>query len=167
MNYMKFLSLLLVFGALLSFSSCTKDNDTANPDNSDVYLTCKIDGTTFSAEPLTVGGTSSGNNFTVQGNGSGLDALSVSMILNSSYKGVGTYGFGENYLSNTALYMPKAINPAEAFSAVFAGNNAGQIEITLDDGTYVEGTFHFICANQNNTSQTASITEGKFRAKLP
>lgn len=167
MNYMKILSLLIAFGALLTFSSCTKDNETTNPDNSDVYLTCKIDGTAFSAEPLTVGATSTGKNFTVQGNGSGLDALSISMVLNSSYSGVGTYGVGENYLSNTALYLPKVINPAEAFAAVFAGNNAGQIEVTLDDGTYVEGTFYFNCANQNNASQTASITEGKFRAKLP
>ena len=52
-------------------------------------------------------------------------------------------------------------------SAIFAGNDAGQIEISLDDGTYVEGAFYFKCANQNNTSQTANITEGKFRMKLP
>ncbi len=158
----------ILLGALISFNSCDKDEDDNNNNNAtDVYLRCQIDGANFEADPLTVGGISSNNSLTVQGNEAGLDARAMTMVLNSSYSGVGTYGFGENEFFNIATYLPMATNPAEAYLSSFAGINAGQIQVTSDDGSYVEGTFQFNCNLQSNTSMSASITNGEFRLKLP
>jgi len=163
-----YLTLCLAITVLLM--SCGKD-DEMNPDdpllNGDGFMTCKIDGVDFSASPITVGGIVSGNNFTVQGNGAGLDASAISMALNSSYNGVGVYRFGSDFLFNIGTYIPKASDPINSFTVAAAGTNVGQIEITKDDGEFVEGTFSFECVNQNDQSQRASITEGQFRLKLP
>jgi len=166
MKVTNFFSFLLLLVSISILSSCNKDDDMGSS-GGDAFLTCKIDGVLFTAEPITVGGISQESNLSVQGNGSGLEAIAISMALNSTYNGPGVYNFGANHLFNTATYLPKASDPANVFAGAFAGNNVGQIEITKDDGTYLEGTFSFQCANQNNQSQTASVTEGTFKFKLP
>lgn len=165
MKAFKLFSLIMLLGALFTLGSCDKDDD--DPTTADVYLICKVNGADFSANPLTIGGVATNGALRVQGNTSAGE--SIVMTLNTGYNGEGTYGFGQNFVfsGSTAIYIPNATNPLESYAAALFGNNAGEITVTSDDGTYVEGTFQFNCANQQNTSQTANITEGEFRMKLP
>ncbi len=67
--------------------------------------------------------------------------------------------------NNSGTYIGNPTNPTEACTSVGAADNSGTLNVTLDDGDFVEGTFsiELFCGS---TGSTKNLTDGKFRAKI-
>ena len=169
MKIFKFKTLLLVILSTSLFISCSNDDDESSSGGGDEFLTAKIAGVNFEAskDPATIiGATISNGILAVQGGDNNGNTISFQV---ANYNGTGTYKTGDNFTNtNQILYL--TINPVASWSsniatAALGTLSPGTINITVEDGTVVEGTFSFEGYNADNKT-TKNITEGKFKAEL-
>jgi len=160
------------------FTSCSSDDN--GGDNGDTgnngaaeFLTAKIDGADFAASQdpaVLVGAQMAAQGGTtvvvVQGSDNNGNAINFSIF---NYEGVGTYTTGDGP-TNSNLIQYLTVSPFAAWGSNLAtslvgGLTPGEIIITSDDGTTIEGTFSFEGYNADNMT-TKTITEGEFKANF-
>lgn len=147
-------SFLLIALIALIFASCQDEGDgTPVVINPNASITCKIDGSTWTA--LTRVTTNTAGNFIINGTTFNGDALNISTLGDTP----GTYPLGTLSYNSTGSYSPKASNPDSLYTAI-----NGTVEITEVDtqNKRVSGTFSFNCTNALNQTLSIAITEGVF-----
>lgn len=159
--YMMLIALALVFTA----TSCSKDDD--GDDGGEAAagtVKAKVDGTNFTSSSQTTTATlvNSGGTSTLSIFGSDLNGKTITLGINGSYDGVGTYniGGGANVFVN-ATYSEASTSGVTAWQAPFDDTVAGEINISESSDTKVVGTFNFT-AKTSDGSSTKVITEGSF-----
>lgn len=151
----------------LVFTGCSKDDD-GGGGGGDEYLTAKIDGVNFT------GGSEHGDLIAaslnsgvlgLQGSNNAGNAINFSII---NYDGEGVYTTGDS-MTNMNIIQYIQVSPMGSWvsNGVLAtiGIEPGEIKITKQTDTYVEGTFKFVGYHTESES-TKTITEGKFRANF-
>lgn len=164
MRKIKKYAVFLIAISLVTFSSCSKNDDEDSATNGDEFLTAKIDGANYAAaqNPAVIVGAQSTNGvLAVQGGDNNGNTITIAL---PNYTGVGTYKTGDNITNqNVIMYLEISGTRPTSWASNFATLTPGTIEITTDDGTTVEGTFSF---DGSDASTTKKITEGKFKAKF-
>lgn len=181
----KLITMCLLLAASVTFYSCEKDktnpddpktNTPVDPTTYDQYITCKIDGTTYTAY-YTAGHTTYLNcvfNNSVQtvfetsadqitsGSESLLSNMSITLF-GFQAKEAGTYEGGDDlYLDGTLERMVNGSKQRLDFVVVHGET------LTVDSYSngYITGTFAVEVYDENSTSDKYNITEGKFRMKV-
>lgn len=160
MKTIKFSLLLFLATASLTFTSCSKDDDSNDAEKtSDTFIRFTAEGTDYDFEDII---TAEGNNITFNGNnGASLSDpgdMQISVWVPKSYD-EGTHTimdeFGADYtVSFTAEVM--------GFDFDFA--EEGSIVITKKTADYVEGTFTATVVSSDDSTKSISISKGSFRA---
>ncbi|MCK7591530.1 DUF6252 family protein [Subsaxibacter sp. CAU 1640] len=168
-NLRKFM-LLVMTVAMVSVSSCSKDDDggSAGP-AAQGTIVAKVNGTSVTTlEMVTFANISSGT-LTMQGNTGGTSSKAFVFTI-IGYDGEGTYelGGGPN-IFNTASYQETEVdlaNPTapeiQIWQAPFDDTVAGEINISEETETHVIGTFSFQAKDVNGDQSMRNITEGSF-----
>ncbi|CAL66777.1 hypothetical protein [Christiangramia forsetii] len=159
-NLIKF-SLILLFGCFL-FSGCSNDDDS---NISNQYLTAKIDGLDFAAEPINsikiLRNTDNyGTNLYVKG--ISLEGDFIEFVI-YSYKGPGKYYFGNNYFDKSWIKFHQLSSLEEWETIMDLNKRSNFVEITLNDGVSIEGNFSFD-GKSKMTGVSKLISDGVFRA---
>jgi len=155
---------VLFIGLSLVLTSCKKNDDDTS--NADEFLTCKIEGASFSAaqDPtVIVGAQINSGVLAVHG---GTNTGETIRLTAYGYNGVGTYHAGDSFTNTNSLFYV-TISPVATWTTLFDGTTGyeGDINVTSDDGTTIEGTFSF--RGYDAQSQTVkTISEGKFKALI-
>ncbi|MCB9059630.1 MAG: DUF5025 domain-containing protein [Calditrichae bacterium] len=168
LKYITILSILILF-------SCSDDSETGMNSNSDINLnpgnmTAKVDGndwkasqgivfaaisTIDSVSAMSVTAARTVSATLSEGIGMALsNVLATDQSLENTYNLDGT--------SIASLVFTKTTN---GISVTYAANS-GMIEISEITQSYVKGTFNGVCVNQQNNSDSITITDGKFNATL-
>lgn len=148
-----------MFGCLIIFTiaSCKKSEKVAK--QIDGTMTAKVDGKEWTAT-LAVQATKSGTVLAIGGTGSE-GQININI---TNYAGVRGYALGGPITNmNNGMWTTTAIPPV-AYNNLL-GQGTGEINITKEEGDYVEGNFSYSAKNQTS-GVSVSLTEGKFRAKL-
>lgn len=166
MKIFKKTALLLCSVLLISFSSCSSDDDggSGNASPSGV-ITAKVDGTAFTSLEITsvASQVTAGPNTTVtiQGNSS---TQAFNLIING-FEGVGTYVLSDDNVFISASYIEPNVNDpqnSQTWNAPYQDSGVvGEIKVSSDSDDNIVGTFYFTCKNANDGS-TKNITEGTF-----
>lgn len=173
MRTLKQFMVLVVAISVASFTSCKSDDDGGNPGGGggtvSGTITANINGNQFTSLEITsfANLSSNGGNSTliIQGNS---QSQAISIIING-YDGVGTYEISDDNVFIVASYIePNASNPAntQTWSAPFENSGIiGEISISAQTETNVQGTFNFDAKN-NNDDTMKNITDGSFNVTL-
>jgi hypothetical protein len=158
---------LLIFSLVIFaiFSSCKKNNPSANPGN---YITATVNGSnlTFNigAEAL-VESSSAGYRVEITGReGVAYDASQILVVISgSSPIPAGVYSNGTAGPDQVSLLY--ALTNVAAYQAVGVGPS---VTITSITGTNVQGTFNgvLMLASGSTAASTATITNGKFNVAV-
>lgn len=163
----KFFYVLMLFSTVL-FTACNKNSDDGGGEEGEntsgtEYLTAKVDGTDFEAaqDPAVIVSATVGNNvLSFQGGKNNGETIRGTI---NGYSGVGTYRTG-NDISNPNSLNYITLNPTANWGSTF-NIGSGTVEITMDDGTTIEGTFSFEGLNADDQT-TKNITQGNFKALI-
>lgn len=150
----------LLLGCLIIFTiaSCKKSEEEVAK-QTDGTMTAKVDGKDWSAT-LAVQATKSSGVLAIGGTGSG-GQININII---NYTGVKGYALGGPTTNpNNSTWTVTAIPPVIYTNLM--GQGTGEINITKEEGGYIEGNFTYSAKNQTSGA-SVSVTEGKFRAKL-
>lgn len=138
-------------------SSCSSDDDTSGSEQSDFFLTAKIDGANFSRDFVTVSAFPDESDVYII---TAVDeASSIGLSLESP---ISTGTFTPTVGGLTVLFYQE-ISPYAVWEATEDGGS-GTITITENTATYIKGTFSFTGINPLDDSKKV-ITEGKFKAQ--
>ncbi len=172
------------------FYSCEKDETTTTPNNNnnnnndpvdpttyDQYITCKVDGTTYTAYNTTGHTTnlncvfsnsvqtvfeSSADEIAVTGSDPLLSNMSITLF-GFEAKGVGTYTGGDDlYLDGTLERMVNGTKQRLDHVVV----HQETLVVTSYNNGYIQGTFALEVYDEDNPGTTYQITEGKFKMKV-
>jgi hypothetical protein len=146
---------LLALSVALTMGSCEEEVPDIPGLPASGTLTAKVDGSDFDAN---VAAQASGGGGVLSIMGSNMVGRAINITL-SSYTGPGTYAFGGLANTSSALWQ-ETLTSEGGFSTFGGPAGIGEIVITSDDGTTVEGTFFF--TGRNSTGDTRSVTEGTF-----
>ncbi|MCF6351901.1 MAG: DUF6252 family protein [Cyclobacteriaceae bacterium] len=155
-----------ILSILLFLISCSKD-DEQSPQTDNYYLTAKIDGVDFSADAssLVSFGADGTGFFNIKGIRSNGDFIAITLI---SPTATGTFTMSNN-INSTAPRTTYSIPPGDNWSThVLQGTaiiGSGTATVTINNDTYMEGTFSFTGYNPLDNFSPKVITEGKFKAK--
>ena len=155
------LSLTLFLGCFLLLG-CSGDDDV---DISDQYLTAKIDGANFVAEPknsiqILRNTNGYGTNLYIKGMSIEGDFIEFSVY---GYDGPGKYYFGDNYFNNSWIKYHQISNLEDWESIMDLSNRSNFVEILLIDGGSIEGKFSFN-GKSNISGISKIVSEGSFKA---
>lgn len=155
----------LLIALALVFTSCNKDDDGGDGgDAASGTVKAKVDGANFTSASQTTNATliNAGGTSTLSIFGSDLNGKTITLGINGSYDGVGTYniGGGANVFVN-ATYSEGSTSGVTAWQAPFDSTVAGEINISESSDTKVVGTFNFTAKTSDGNS-TKVITEGSF-----
>lgn len=164
-NLKKFM-LLVMTVIMVSITSCNKDDDGGSGgDAASGTITAKVNGSQFtSLEVTTFANLTTGGGQTtliLQGNTS---SQGISFVVNG-YNGVGSYEISDDNVFIVATYIePNISDPqnSQTWSAPFQDSGiVGELSISEETDTNIQGTFSFTAKNSNDGS-TKNITEGSF-----
>ncbi len=153
----KFSKTVLFLLLTVTLISCAKDDSPENENDSNFYLTAKIDGVYFTKENVLASVVPDETAFYSIGAVGG--DFSIGLTLNSPIS-VGTF---TPAVGETITLFYQEISPYAVWAASEDGGS-GTITITENNATYVAGTFSFTGVNPLDNT-TKQITEGKFKAK--
>ncbi len=156
-TFLKTALILLIIVGVLSSCSSDDDNDDTNQEQSNYFLTAKVDGVDFSRDFVTVSALPDESDvYIISGVG---EVSSIALTLESP---ISTGAFIPTVGGLTVLFYQE-INPY----AVWGANEdagSGTITITENTDTYIKGTFSFTGFNPLDNS-IKEITEGNFKAR--
>ena len=146
--------LLMLFSAVLS--GCSSDDDSSSSDQEDYNLTAKVDGVDFLVEDIIISAFNGiGEYYTIFAVGE----ASIGLTLKSPLS-LGTFATGVE----EEVAMTYQTNVPFAVWGASDDIGSGSINITVNNDTYIKGTFSFTGFNAaDNTSKV--ISEGKFKAQ--
>lgn len=162
--------LLIMMLSLVTFTSCSKDDDGGSGGNAPSgLLQAKVDGSNFQSMEIASSATvaNGGQNLIIIATNSDGNAFSFTVI---GYDGVGTYqiGGGAN-ISNSASYSETNVNlgnpqnsTTELWQAPYDDTIAGEISIAEETDSKVIGTFNFTCKNVGGDQSIKTMTDGSF-----
>ena len=172
MKNLKQIMLFVMVGSLLTFTSCSKDDDGDGDSikGGSEFLTVKIDGASFSAstDPASlISAVVDSGVLAVQGSTNDGEYLRFNIL---NYTGTGTYTTGDALTNSNLIQYGDISTPTVAWISsgiISLGNSSatGTITVTSDDGSTIEGTFTFTGYNASDMS-TKSFTEGEFKASI-
>ncbi|WP_033957412.1 DUF6252 family protein [Psychroserpens jangbogonensis] len=140
----------------LVLSSCSSNDDSTNSEQSNYYLTAKVDGVNFSIDIVTVSTLADETDFyVISGVG---ENTSIGLTLESPIS-VGTFTTG---VAEIVALTYQTNSPFVVFGAS-QDVGSGTITITENNANYIKGTFSFTGINQLDNS-TKEISEGAFKA---
>lgn len=151
-------ALILLLAVVIN--SCSTNDDSVQ---SDYYLTAKIDGVEFSADPKNTLVSFDPMNtqiFTITGINNSGSRITLTLPFPSPDP-VGTF---DTY-SDENIFMSFVSLDVDIWGAS-ADSSFGEITILKNNNDFVEGTFYFIGSHPLQ-SETIEVTEGIFRAKKP
>lgn len=167
----------------LALTACSSDDSGDNNDGDDnsnsggeQLMTAKVDGADFAAsqDPADlIGATKSSQGgvsiLTVQGSTNSGDFINFTVF---DYNGTGTYSTGDSPANTSLIQYGELVGTTGAdvwasnlASSQVGGLAPGEITVTVDDDSVVEGTFSFEGYNPADMT-TKTITEGRFKANL-
>lgn len=154
----------VIFAALIVFTSCSKDDDEGennnnNPNPTTGAMTCKVNGTAWTAT-LAVVATNANGLLTVTGSDSNAHQCQATVF---NHTGVGSYPLGGSMTNPNTGRWTEGLGQNDTYSTML-GLGTGTIEITEITATNVKGTFSFTAKNGAGTE--VSITEGSFNAPI-
>ena len=170
---MKHLNRILLFTmtlSLLTFSSCSNDDDGGSSGAAaDGTLEAQVDGSSFQSLDITSSATvaNNGQNLIIIASNSDGNAFSFTIF---GYSGVGTYPFGGGVnITNVASYTETDVdinNPqnstTEIWQAPYDDTMVGELRVAEETDAKVIGTFEFTCQNVNGDQSIKTITNGSF-----
>jgi len=145
---------------LLFCTSCSSNDDSVQ---SDYYLTAKIDGVEFSADPKNTLVSFDPMNtqiFTITGINNSGSRITLTLPFPSPDP-IGTF---DTY-SDENIFMSYLTLGTDIWGAS-KDSSFGEITISKNNNEFVEGAFYFIGSHPTKT-ETIEVTEGKFKAKKP
>ena len=151
------ITFILLLAVLLS--SCSKDEDITN--TSDFYLTAKIDGEDFTADPKNTLVSFDPMNtqiFTI----TGINNSGARITLTLPYPSPDPIGTFDTYFDEN-IFM-SYVSPFVDIWGASESSSFGQITISKNNNEFVEGEFFFTGSHPTKT-ETIEITNGIFRAK--
>lgn len=171
-NFRQFMLLIMTF-SLITFTSCSSDDDGGAPGGAPAgVLVAKVDGVSFQSLEISSSATivdagMAGRNLIIIATNSDGNAFSFTII---GYDGEGTYPFGGGAnIFNTASYTETDVdlnNPlnstTEIWQAPYDDTVVGEINISSETESKVIGTFDFTGKNVNGDQSLKTITEGSF-----
>ncbi|MEM9819720.1 MAG: DUF6252 family protein [Bacteroidota bacterium] len=146
-----------------SLIGCSNDDADLTPNDLEGKVTCKIDGTDFES---TIASATIGNGvFSMQGGTN--EGQTINITIGTGYNGVGRYSTGGvlSNINHVVTYVPSAVNATQSWSSFGAPENSGELNITSEDGEWVEGTFSIVVFNVDSNA-TKTLGEGSFRVKI-
>ena len=159
-TFRTFFYALMVYSVALA--SCTKDDDNAEPDNSDNgsgTLTATVNGSYFDAT-LAVQAVFENGVLSVAGNNGNAQQLQITLL---NPDGAGTYQIGGNMANpNTGMYVDGP--SAEETYTTMVGVGNGSVEITEFTDSKVKGTFSFTARNTGGNE--VHVTDGRFDVNI-
>lgn len=155
----KSLFLALSFLAL----SCSSDSDGGGGTPSGYYLTAKVDGANYSNSDLFEPTASeAGSTLMIQSSNNSGDSFSI--VINN-YHGPDTYNSGNNDITPGYINYLDAGASIGEFTSYTSVRGDGQVIITAEDDTKVEGTFTAtVFENEDGSTNDKEVTNGSFRA---
>lgn len=155
--------------ASLALASCSGDDDNGNPNNngggnaSGEYVKAKVDGADFAstnAADVVQAIKPMPTTLSVQGSNNTGEFI---QIMINNYNGAGTYTLNE---MQSGYIQYGALNPQGTYSSIMGDGASGEVTVTSDNGSTVEGTFHFVGKLVGEGDGTKNVTEGKFKANF-
>lgn len=172
MRNLKQIMLFVMVGSLLTFTSCSKDDDNSGSGGAvgSGTMTADIDGAGFKnfkdlgqATVADLGG--QGKTLTIQSSNS--DGQSINIVI-WNYTGEGTYKIDSSGLnSNTGIYTetdvsnPTDPNSTNIWSAPYENSAEESVIITKETDSNIEGEFSFKGKNARDSS-VKDVANGKF-----
>lgn len=169
MKTLKFLTVILFASILLVGCNKSDDDGGDNPSAGSGSFTAQVDGSDFS-------GSIAANATLVNSNGvsvltmlaSNASGNAINIIINP-FDGEGTYQISDSSVFTTASYIEAdASNPSNSMTWVAPFESSGvvgEINISEQTETSVQGTFSFEARLQNGTD-IVSVTNGEFNLDL-
>ncbi|MEY8847433.1 DUF6252 family protein [Psychroserpens sp. XS_ASV72] len=171
MRHFKNFMMLFMALTLVTFTSCSSDDDGGDPAQtaaSPGTITAKVNGTTVTSVEIATFATLASGNLQIQGNTGGTSSKAFVMNI-VGFDGEGTYplGGGAN-IFNVASYTTTVVdlndptNPeVRIWQAPYDDTQVGEINISEVTETKIKGTFNFSAKNGDDDS-IRNITEGSF-----
>ena len=165
--------LLIMTVSLVTFTSCSKDDDGGSGGNAPSgTLVAKVDGTNYESMEIsssaTITNNPSGQSLIIIASNSDGNAFSFTIF---GYDGVGTYSFDGSINTgvNVASYSETDVNlndpvnsVTEMWQAPYENLSVGSISISEETDTKIIGTFEFDCKNIGGDQSIKNITDGSF-----
>lgn len=174
MRTLKNFMLLVMTVSLVTLTSCKSDDDGGGGGGaSSGTLVAKIDGASFQSLDIASSATiaNNGQNLVIIASNSDGRAFSITIV---GYSGPGTYpiGGGTN-IFNVASYTETDVdlsNPqnstTEIWQAPYDDTMVGEINVSEETSTKIEGTFEFTGKNVNGDQSIKTIADGAFNLDL-
>lgn len=147
--------IILFIAIAIGIMACGKDGSNPVLINPTAKLSCKINGSTWTA--LTRVTTHQAGTFAITGSSLQSDAINIT-ILNDS---PGTYALGTLNYNFSATFSPVANNTDSVYQAM-----NGSLTLSTVDNTNnrISGTFQFNAINVKNNTLDISVTDGVFES---
>ena len=169
----KFLTICAIFCSLIltTTTSCSSDDDGGSGGGDPAangVLKATIDGAGFESTPitssLTIIETQSGKSFFITA--TDLQGRNITLQIALGYEGEGNYEIGGENLAfvNASWIVVDISNPlnSETYVAPYDDTSVrGEMQISSDDGSNVQGTFNFTAKLQSGSS-VVNVTNGSF-----
>lgn len=142
--------ILSVFAVFVLFA-CSSDDDGGSNNGGDIFITFKVNGTTYTMEPYTAAslqveiGADQGMN----------DAYRAISLLMPTDFATGSHPITDSWEEGT-------YNASYSHGDVTIDATSGTLVITSITNDFIQGTFNFTGEDENGT--TYNITEGSFKA---
>ncbi|TXE16950.1 hypothetical protein ES692_11405 [Psychroserpens burtonensis] len=160
MNILKRISsktALILCSLTVVLSSCSSGDDSSDSEQSDYYLTAKIDGVDYSREFVTVSASADNTDIYV------ITAIGETSSIALTLEGPISTGTFTTATGTFPVMFYQQNDPFVAWGATEDGGS-GTITITESTATYLKGTFSFTGVNPADDS-TKLIAEGRFKAQ--
>lgn len=147
--------IFLILAIATGLMACNKDGGNPVIINPNAKLTCKINGSTWTA--LTRITTHQAGTFAITGSSLQSDALNITVLSDSP----GTYPLGTLNYNFSATYSPVANNTDSVYQAM-----NGSLTLSTVDNTNkkISGTFQFNAINVKNNTLDIAVTNGIFES---
>lgn len=172
MRNFKQIMLFVMIGSLLTFTSCSKDDDGGGDGSvASGTLTAKIDGQSYQSmeisSSVTLANAGGIDNLVIIASNSDGNAFAITIF---GYTGEGTYDITGNTIGAvTASYTETDVNlsnptasTTEIWQAPYDDTLVGSITISEETDSKVIGTFEFKCKNVGGDNSIKDITTGAF-----
>jgi hypothetical protein len=163
--------LLIMTVSLVTFTSCSKDDDGGDGGNAPSgVLQAKVDGSNFQSMEISSSATvaNNGQNLIIIASNSDGKAFAITIF---GYEGADrSYPIGGGInIANSASYTETDVdlnNPinstTEIWQAPYDDTMVGEVFISEETETKIKGTFYFTCKNVNGDQSVKTVEDGEF-----
>ena len=160
---MKFLKILIVFLSVMSFVSCSSDDDgdtggAINAENG--QLVARVSGDSFTSSEVATTAQLQNGNLAITGVNSDGDTISINI---NDFESQGTFDLSGSSNEGLAIYLPNGDNTF--YNSINAGGS-GSITVSNvnTEAGQISGSFNFIATRteSNGSNDAVEISDGSF-----